>query len=182
MVRSIEEEHDETEEKDTPKEEAMEQTSNKACPIQLRSGKQLSKRTTQVGKKSKEMAVEGNEFTSVQSQQGVKKVVNEKPPTKYDVLAHLKKIQAPLTVNDVLRLSQHIQKALTKAILDPDEFLNEVHQTETELESAFSPNICATYLTTISLTDEDLLLGTKAHNRPSFVKGVLATKVKMNRI
>ena len=33
--------------------------------------------------KSKGKAVEENESTSVQSQQGAKKVVNEKSPTKY---------------------------------------------------------------------------------------------------
>ncbi|KAJ8633140.1 hypothetical protein MRB53_026476 [Persea americana] len=92
MVHSTEEEHDEIEEKDTPKEEAVEHTSNEACPIQLRAGKQLPKRTTQVEKKSKGKAVEENESTGEQSQQGAKKVVNEKSPTKYDVLAHLKKI------------------------------------------------------------------------------------------
>ncbi|KAJ8615256.1 hypothetical protein MRB53_034628 [Persea americana] len=181
MIHSIEEEHDEIKDKDTPKEEAVEQTSNEAYPIQLCSGKQLPERTTEVEKKSKGKAVEENESTSVQSQQGAKKVVNEKSPTKYDVLAHLKNIQAPLSVYDVLRLSQHIRKALIKAFLDPDEFLNEVHQTEIELESAFSPNICAACLATISFMDEDILLGTKAHNRPLFVKGILA-KVKMNRI
>ncbi|KAJ8620127.1 hypothetical protein MRB53_028656 [Persea americana] len=123
MVRSIEEEHDETEEKDTPKEEAVEQTSNKACPIQLRSGKQLSERTTQVGKKSKEKAVEGNEFTSVQSQQGAKKVVNEKPPTKYDVLAHLKKIQAPLSdfVNMISGEEQDVGKEDEELVNEPEE-------------------------------------------------------------
>ncbi|XXG88329.1 hypothetical protein AAC387_Pa12g0552 [Persea americana] len=105
MVHSIEEEHDEIEEKDTPKEEAVEQTSNEACPIQLRSRKQLPAGTTQVEKKSKGKTVEENESTSAQSQQGAKKVVNEKSLTKYDVLAHLKKIQAPLSVFNVLRLS-----------------------------------------------------------------------------
>ncbi|RWR97187.1 hypothetical protein CKAN_02660400 [Cinnamomum micranthum f. kanehirae] len=181
IMMSTEEEHDEIEENDTPKEETVKQTSNESCPIQLRSGKQLPKRTARVEKKSKGKAVEENESTGVQSQQGAKKVVNEKSLTKYDVLAHLKKIQAPLNVYDVLRLSEHIREALIKALLDPDKFLNEIHQTETELENAFSPNICAACLATTSFTDEDLLLRMKAHNRPLFVKGVLA-KVKLNRI
>ncbi|KAJ8630886.1 hypothetical protein MRB53_024209 [Persea americana] len=159
MVHSTKEKHDEIKDKDTPKEEAVEQTSIEACPIQLRLGKQLLERTTQVEKKSKGKAVEENESTSVQSQQGAKKVVNENSPTKYDVLAHLKKIQAPLSVYDVLRLLQHIREALIKALLDPNEFLNEVHQTETERESAFSPNICTACLATISFTDEDLFWG-----------------------
>ncbi|CAL8087438.1 unnamed protein product [Prunus armeniaca] len=86
---------------------------------------------------------------------------------KYDILTHLKRILAPLSVYDALQMSRELREALVMALMSPDLYkscfkLADVHRTETL-------RFCASCLATIYLCDDDFLLGSKFHNRPLYV-------------
>lgn len=78
---------------------------------------------------------------------------------KYNVMAHLKKRPSLLSVYDTLCLSEDLRKALITALLCP--FLKKTHAEVAKIDTS-TAQCCS-----IKLSDEDLLLGTKLHNRPS---------------
>ena len=82
-------------------------------------------------------------------------------PVKYDVIAHLKKIPAMLSVYDALCLSSDMRKALVTALTFPEDYRVEVSQTEIEESEVLN----------MTFTDEDMLLGPKKHNRPLLMFG-----------
>ncbi|KAK1614458.1 hypothetical protein QYE76_019975 [Lolium multiflorum] len=82
-------------------------------------------------------------------------------PVKYDVIAHLKKIPAMLSVYDALCLSSDMRKALVTALTFPEDYRVEVSQTEVEESEVLN----------MTFTDEDRLLGSKKHNRPLLMYG-----------
>ena len=92
-------------------------------------------------------------------------------PVKYDVIAHLKKIPAMLSVYDALCLSSDMRKALVTALTFPEDYRVEVSQTEVEESEVLN----------MTFTDEDMLLGPKKHNRPLLMFGEIDV-LPINRI
>ncbi|XP_066379775.1 uncharacterized protein [Miscanthus floridulus] len=90
---------------------------------------------------------------------------------KYDVISHLKKIPAMLSVYDALCLSSDLRKAFITALSFPEDYRVEVSQAEVKLARAQS----------ITFSDEDLLLGNTKHNRPLFMLGEI-DDLPINRI
>uniref|UniRef100_J3N1M8 Peptidase A2 domain-containing protein n=1 Tax=Oryza brachyantha TaxID=4533 RepID=J3N1M8_ORYBR len=100
--------------------------------------------------------------------------VADLPPNvsvKYDVISHLKKIPAMLSVYDALCLSYDLRKAFISALSFPEDYRVEVSQTEVE----------STEVLDVTFTDEDLLLGSKKHNRPLLMYGQI-DDLSINRI
>ncbi|XP_020410272.1 uncharacterized protein LOC109946528 [Prunus persica] len=88
---------------------------------------------------------------------------------KYDILAHLKRIPAPLSVYDALQMSRELREALVMALMNPNLYKScfksaDVHTTETS-------KFCASCLAAITFGEDDLLLGSRFHNRPLYVTG-----------
>ncbi|CAL8989853.1 unnamed protein product [Prunus brigantina] len=88
---------------------------------------------------------------------------------KYDILAHLKRIPAPLSVYDALQMSRELREALVMALMSPDLYKScfksaDVHTTETS-------KFCASCMAAITFGEDDFLLGSKSHNRPLYVTG-----------
>lgn len=86
---------------------------------------------------------------------------------RYDILAHLKKIQALLSVYDALKISAELRMSLVYA--NPEEFSNEVNQ----VEMRSSEPTYAECLALITFTDDYLQPGLIKHNRPLFISGYL---------
>ncbi|TVU40415.1 hypothetical protein EJB05_13879, partial [Eragrostis curvula] len=80
---------------------------------------------------------------------------------KYDVIAHLKKIPAMLSIYDALCRSSDLRKAFIMALSFPGDYRVEVSQAEMETSDDLD----------ITFSDEDLLLGHKEHNRPLLMFG-----------
>jgi hypothetical protein len=80
---------------------------------------------------------------------------------KYDVVAHLKKIPAMLSVYDALCLSPDLCKAFVTVLSFQEDYRAKVSQVEVEL--AQSQNV--------TFADKDFLLGNKKHNRPVLMLG-----------
>lgn len=119
--------------------------------VHLRSGRQLADPYPPPRKEPRNKDVVPNETTDPTAKVAV----------KYDVISHLKKIPAMLSVYDALSLSSDLRKALVTALSFPEDYRVEVSQTETELNDVLN----------ITFTDEDLLLGSKKHNRPLLMFG-----------
>ncbi|KAI5338765.1 hypothetical protein L3X38_018037 [Prunus dulcis] len=88
---------------------------------------------------------------------------------KYDILAHLKRIPAPLSVYDALQMLRELREALVMALMSPDSYkscfkLADVHTTETS-------KLCASCMAAITFGEDDFLLRSKSHNRPLYVTG-----------
>jgi len=77
---------------------------------------------------------------------------------RYDILAHLKKIQALLSVYDALKISAELRMSLVYA--NPEEFSNEVNQ----VEMRSSEPTYAECLALITFTDDYLQPGLIKHN------------------
>ncbi|KAM1291749.1 hypothetical protein ACFX13_019139 [Malus domestica] len=76
-----------------------------------------------------------------------------------------------LSIEGALRLPKEMRKALAAVLESPDD--QEVQESKNE-SLKLRPYECATCCTTedaIHFTDEDLLLGSKPHNRPLFISG-----------
>jgi hypothetical protein len=88
-----------------------------------------------------------------------------KDRTDYNVLAHLKKIPALLTVYDALMLSPEMRNTLVQALLNPEDY-QAFFAEETMKEALYVESSAGVFF-----TYEDLLLGTTEHNRPLYVTG-----------
>ncbi|KAK1684838.1 hypothetical protein QYE76_045686 [Lolium multiflorum] len=119
--------------------------------VHLRSGRQLADPHPPPRKEPKNKDVVPNDSTDPAC----------RVPVKYDVIAHLKKIPAMLSVYDALCLSSDMRKALITALTFPENYRVEVSQTEVEESDVLN----------ITFTDEDRLLGSKKHNRPLLMFG-----------
>ncbi|KAM1212301.1 hypothetical protein ACFX2G_003942 [Malus domestica] len=76
-----------------------------------------------------------------------------------------------LSIKGALRLPKEMRRALAAVLASPDD--QEVQESKNEILK-LRPYECATCCATedaINFTDEDLLLGSKPHNRPLFVSG-----------
>ncbi|KAG5554457.1 hypothetical protein RHGRI_012105 [Rhododendron griersonianum] len=97
-------------------------------------------------------------------------VPKEEEQVKYDVLAHLKKIPALLSIYDALMMSPELRKSLVYALSNPDDFCKEIQE-----KGQKSTTTC---LSTVVFGDEDMYAETLDHNRPLFITGlVLNTKI-----
>lgn len=88
---------------------------------------------------------------------------------RYDILAHLKKIPALLSVYDALKMSAELRMSLVYALTNPEEFSNEVNQ----VKMRSSEPTYAECLALITFTDDYLQPGLIKHNRPLFISGYL---------
>ena len=88
---------------------------------------------------------------------------------RYDILAHLKKIPALLSVYDALKMSAELRMCLVYALTSSEEFYNEVNQVEMRSsEPTFSECFAL-----ITFMDDYLQPGLIKHNRPLFISGYL---------
>jgi hypothetical protein len=90
---------------------------------------------------------------------------------KYDVISHLKKILAMLSMYDALCLSSDLRNAFITALSFPEDYRAEVSQAEVKLPQTQG----------ITFNDEDLLLGNKRHNIPLLMFGEI-DDLPINRI
>ena len=119
--------------------------------VHLRSGRQLVDPHPPHRKEPRNKDVAQNETMDPPSKVSV----------KYDVISHLKKIPAMLSLYDALSLSSDLRKALVTAVSFPEDYRVEVSQIETKLSNVLN----------ITFSDEDMLLGSKKHNRPLVMFG-----------
>ncbi|CAL8988476.1 unnamed protein product [Prunus brigantina] len=88
---------------------------------------------------------------------------------------------APSNIEEAVELPEAVHVALVKALMDLDIQPNKIRKTrELEPESQDHVICCAT-CASITFTDEDLLLGSKPHNRPLFVSGYVREQ-KLSRM
>ena len=140
---------------------------SESLPV-LRSGKVVS---NEKGKTSAEILTLGRE---PRPQGQATPSVCPGPSTdtvQYDVITHLRRIPARLSVYEALQLSREAREALIKALVNED-------VRDAYLAESAGVAECAE---TITFTDEDLLLGDRQHNRPLFVSGDLGGE-RINRI
>ena len=120
--------------------------------VQLRSGHELPDPYPQLKQpKGKNVTPSPSEVADLVSNGSV----------KYDVIAHLKKILAMLSVYDALCLSSDLRKAFITTLSFPEDYRVEVSQTEIDQVKDKD----------MTFNDEDLLLGHKKHNRPLLMFG-----------
>jgi hypothetical protein len=101
---------------------------------------------------------------------------------KYDVISHLKKIPAMLSVYDALCLSSELRNAFISALSFPEDYKVEVSQAEIKDKAEVSQaEVKLPQTQSISFSDEDLLLGNKTHNRPLLMFGEI-DDLAINRI
>jgi hypothetical protein len=138
-----------------PEEEALE-----VNEVQLRSGRQLPYPYPQ------SKPLKGKDVTPNEKSDHVSNV-----SVKYDVIAHLKKLPAMLSVYDALCLSSNLRKAFITALSFPEDYRVKVSQVEVK------PNRSDDMI----FNDGDLLLGDRKHNRPLFIFGDI-DDLPINRI
>ncbi|KAL8128466.1 LOW QUALITY PROTEIN: hypothetical protein V2J09_017621 [Rumex salicifolius] len=89
---------------------------------------------------------------------------------KYDVIGHLKHIPVRLSVYDALQMSNELRRALIQALMEPDNYKDQVDRVEVNDVSLSPPTHCASCMERITFSDEDLQLGEEYHNRLLYVK------------
>jgi len=113
--------------------------------------------------------------TPIQIRQG-----SHKDRVCYDVIYHLKWIPAPLSVYDALQMSKELWKALMQALMDPDDYKDQVDPIEVDEVLSSPLNWCAACMACITFTNQDMQLGSTDHNRPLYVAGIIRDK-RINR-
>ena len=73
-------------------------------------------------------------------------------------------------------MSKELRRALKQALMDPDDYKDQVDPIEVDevLSSPF--NRCATCMAYITFSDEDLQLGSASHNKPLYITGRIGDK------
>ncbi|XP_028549412.1 uncharacterized protein LOC114579342 [Dendrobium catenatum] len=129
--------------------------------VQLRSGKILrSPPKKEVSNKDKEKEIVINDDIIPEDPKKKKTSANG---IDYNILSHLRKIPAQLSIYDALVMSKDLRETLIQALKDPERYkayfaersLTEVLQARNEPFITFS--------------EEDMMLGTADHNRPLYV-------------
>jgi hypothetical protein len=138
----------------------LEEEALDADEVQLRSGHQLPNPYPQ-SKPSKGKDVTPNEKSNHVSNVSV----------KYDVIAHVKKIPAMLSIYDALCLSSYLHKSFITVLSFPKYYRVNVSHTK------IKPNRSDDMI----FNDEDLLLGDRRHNMPLFLFGDI-DDLPINRI
>ncbi|XP_028549524.1 uncharacterized protein LOC110105940 [Dendrobium catenatum] len=85
------------------------------------------------------------------------------PKVDYNVLAHLRKLPAKLSIYDTLLLSKEMRESLIKALLDPEICLTQLAATSEDKALYFKE------VPGVTFSDEDMLLRTADHNRPLYI-------------
>jgi hypothetical protein len=85
---------------------------------------------------------------------------------KYNVLAHLHKIPALLSIFDALMMSQDLWEVLIQALQNPEKYKS--YFIEQNIQEAL---FAAKRAACINFTDDYLLIGTTDYNRPLYITG-----------
>jgi hypothetical protein len=85
---------------------------------------------------------------------------------EYNVLAHLRKIPALLSIFDALMMSQDLREVLILALQNPEMYKSYFIEQNMQ-ETLFTSKRAAC----INFTNDDLLIGTADHNRPLYITG-----------
>ncbi|KAG8367735.1 hypothetical protein BUALT_Bualt16G0103800 [Buddleja alternifolia] len=108
----------------------------------------------------------------------IKSSESKEEKVKYDILAHLKRIPASLSIYDALTMSNELRKSLIYALAKPEDFRNDLH---TKLvENATSPGLIQVPIM-VTFTEEDKMVKDYIHNRPLYITGQV-NNVKISRI
>ena len=81
---------------------------------------------------------------------------SHKDRVRYDVIFHLKRIPARLSIYDALQMSKELRKALIQALMDPDDYKDQVDPIEVDEVLSSPLNRFATCMACITFTDEDI--------------------------
>ncbi|XP_028062797.1 uncharacterized protein LOC114266101 [Camellia sinensis] len=103
----------------------------------------------------------------------VPQVLLEEEQVKYDVLAHLKKIPALLSVYDAVKMSPELRKSLIYALSKPEDFRKEIEGRNQEKAT--------TCMAMVTFGDKDMCAEMTDHNQPLFITGLIHD-VKISRI
>ncbi|XP_020080518.1 uncharacterized protein LOC109704178 [Ananas comosus] len=139
-----------------------------ALQIKLRSGKVLPERQEPVQKERNREALVNKELPTSSNQAKLTRI-------EYNVLSHLRKVPALLSVYDALMMSKELREVLIYALQNPEPF--HAYFAETSMKEA----LYLVHTANITFTEKDLLMGTTHHNRPLYVTGT-SDGEKMNRI
>ncbi|XP_060968195.1 uncharacterized protein LOC133035834 [Cannabis sativa] len=94
---------------------------------------------------------------------------DEMTRAKYDILDHLKRIPALLSVYDALQMSPEHRNALVVALTSPEFYTEKIEPMKSiSLETHTSCMACITF------DDKDRQLGAALHNQPLYVTGMVA--------
>jgi hypothetical protein len=137
-------------------------TKNEECKVVLRSGTYIPERQApKDSNKGKDKAQnKGKEI------EGLGKSPKNTQPTgeEYNVLAHLHKIPALLSIFDALMMSQDLREVLIQALQNPEKYNSYFIEQNTQ-EALFT----AKRVACINFMDDDLLIGIADHNRPLYI-------------
>ncbi|XP_020081023.1 uncharacterized protein LOC109704671 [Ananas comosus] len=136
--------------------------------IKLKSGKVLPERQGQP-QNGKDKEIQINEEAPTSSNQGKLSKI------EYNILSHLRKVPALLSVYDALMMSRELRDVLIYALQNPEPFY--AYFAEMNMKEA----LYSRHIANVTFTDEDMLLGTAHHNRPLYVTGT-SDGEKINRI
>jgi hypothetical protein len=95
---------------------------------------------------------------------------------EYNIMDHLRKIPALLSIFDALIMSQELRDVLICTLQNPEQYKS--YFADKSLQEAL---YISGRMAGINFTDEDLLIGTADHNRPMFITGECEGQ-KLNRI
>ncbi|XP_038687483.1 uncharacterized protein LOC119986862 [Tripterygium wilfordii] len=93
---------------------------------------------------------------------------------KKGVVTSLQEIPSDMNISEVLELPIDTRLALVQTLLNPEEYKGKIFSQIRKV----SPGDC---MATITFTDDDLQLGTRLHNRPRYVSGIIR-EYKISRI
>jgi hypothetical protein len=139
-------------------------TKNEECKAVLRSGTYVPERQApkDSDKGNDKAQNKGKEVESLGKSPEKTRSTGE----EYNVLAHLRKIPALLSIFDVLMMSQDLREVLIQALQSPEKYKSYfIEQNMQETLVAAKQAAC------INFTDDDLLMGTVDHNRPLYITG-----------
>ncbi|KAI0522474.1 hypothetical protein KFK09_004853 [Dendrobium nobile] len=136
----------------------------------LRRGKQVP--PSQKKTKDKEKSIQLNE--AVIPQEPFKPKVAS-ANVDYNIISHLRKLPALISVYNALLMSKNLRETLIKALHNPEQY--EAFFAEQNLKETLPIQNTAT----ITFYNNDLLLGTADHNRPLYVNAE-SNNIEINRI
>jgi len=73
-------------------------------------------------------------------------------------------------------VSKELRKALIQALMDLDDYKDQVNPIEVDVVLSSPLNRCAACMSCITFTDEDMQLRSTDHNRPLYVTGMIRDK------
>ncbi|KAJ1696334.1 hypothetical protein LUZ63_004846 [Rhynchospora breviuscula] len=175
VVLGSDSEVDEEDESILPKGMFNSDEEGKECHVNLRSGTHIPER--EMPKESDKDKQKEKNKTRAKEIEGVAGPSDKSKNNigDYNVLAHLRKIPALLSVFDALMMSQDLRDLLIHALQNPEKF--QAYFAEKSMQEALYIDQTAA----ITFDDNDLLVGTSEHNRPLYITGITSGS-KVNRI